>query len=115
MKNKQFTTTGYTNRKLKWTDLFKGGIISINKDLCECNEVEVQFCTADRYQNCKSKKQCDIHKPQCHVDRVQMAGKKYGSDITKKDKQKIKSILQRSFEKCRKIQITVQEEKEKSK
>ena len=84
MSKKQLIVSGYTNRKLEWTPMFMGGIIDINKDLCECNEVDVQFCTADRYQKCKDKKQCDMYKPQCVVDRMLMVGKKYGSDLTKK-------------------------------
>jgi len=89
--------------------MFKGGIISIYKDLALYNEIDVQFCTNGRHRECSLDGECDMCRPRCTTDELSMVGKGLHQNLTKNDRKKIERDLHKLFKICRPISIQVQE------
>lgn len=101
--------TGWTNKTLKRTKLFAGGIIELPKDMENFNEPKVSFCATSRRHACARQGECSAHRPDCEYASKLMVGKTIFQALTVSDRKKIKGMLQALYKKCRVVTIDISE------
>lgn len=98
---------GFTNRTLKRTDLFGGGIIELPGNFEGSNELGVYFCSPGRHKDCSKGKKCSQDEPRCQHDMKHMVGKTIVDNITSADRTKITQLLRKAYKKCKQIEVTI--------
>ena len=109
-KKKKLVTIGYTSEPLimQRRDIFGKGVME--SSVCpELNEINLRVCPNSRHNKCVREKGCQELIPQGSLaeNRMLWPCKRY----TDKGEAKYNKILKRGLDKCRAVQITIEEAK----